>query len=174
METKIYAVIDTNVIVSALFSISGQSNPAAIIRKVVDGTITPIFNEEILAEYKEVLSRDKFPFRKDDIDWIISIFQEYGIAISETKISEETFVDKKDVVFYEVALSKEDSFLVTGNLKHFPKKPFVVSPAEMIQIIHEMQQPKSGLLSEPAARYGTKGIVKPCKSRFIEPIKQAW
>lgn len=26
METKIYAVIDTNVIVSALFSISGQSN----------------------------------------------------------------------------------------------------------------------------------------------------
>ena len=50
METKIYAVIDTNVIVSALFSISGQSNPAAIIRKVVDGTITPIFNEEILAE----------------------------------------------------------------------------------------------------------------------------
>ena len=107
METKIYAVIDTNVIVSALFSISGQSNPAAIIRKVVDGTITPIFNEEILAEYKEVLS-------------------------------------------------KEDSFLVTGNLKHFPKKPFVVSPAEMIQIIHEMQQPKSGLLSEPAAGYGKR------------------
>ena len=64
METKIYAVIDTNVIVSALFSISGQSNPATIIRKVVDGTITPIYNEEILAEYKEVLGRDKFPFRK--------------------------------------------------------------------------------------------------------------
>ena len=74
-------------------------------------------------------------------------------------ISEETFIDKKDLVFYEVALSKEDSFLVTGNLKHFPKKPFVVSPAEMIQIIHEMQQPKSGLLSEPAARYGTRGFI---------------
>ena len=58
METKIYAAIDTNVIVSALFSISGQSNPTAIIRKVVDGTITSIFNEEILAEYKEVLSKE--------------------------------------------------------------------------------------------------------------------
>jgi hypothetical protein len=56
-----------------------------------------------------------------------------------------------------VALSKEGSFLVTGNLKHFPKKPFIVSPAEMIQIIHEMQQPKSGLLSEPAVWYGTRG-----------------
>ena len=53
MGTKIYAVIDTNVIVSALFSISGQSNPAAIIRKVVDGTITPIFNEEILADIRK-------------------------------------------------------------------------------------------------------------------------
>lgn len=100
METKIYAVIDTNVIVSALFSISGQSNPATIIRKVIDGTITPIYNEEILAEYKEVLGRDKFPFRKDDIDWIINIFHEYGLAISKTKISEETFVDKNDIVLY--------------------------------------------------------------------------
>ena len=100
METKIYAVIDTNVIVSALFSIFGQSNPATIIRKVIDGTITPIYNEEILAEYKEVLGRDKFPFRKGDIDWIINIFHEYGLAISKTKISEETFVDKNDIVLY--------------------------------------------------------------------------
>ena len=43
--------------------------------------------------------------------------------------------DPKDVVFYEVALAKESSFLVTGNIKHFPAKSFVVTPAEMIQII---------------------------------------
>ena len=103
------------------------------------------------------MSRDKFPFRKDDIDWIISIFQEYGIAISETKISEETFVDKKDVVFYEVALSKEDSFLVTGNLKHFPKKPFIVTPTEMVAIISEMQEGGTRILSEPVAGYGKIG-----------------
>ena len=154
METKIYAVIDTNVIVSALFSISGQSNPATIIRKVVDGTITPIYNEEILSEYKEVLSRDKFPFRKDDIDWIINIFHEYGLAINKTKISEETFVDKDDVVFYEVALSREDSFLVTGNLKHFPKKPFIVSPAEMVEIINAAIFGNGKILSEPKRMYG--------------------
>ena len=39
------------------------------------------------------------------------------------------------MVFYEVALSKEDAYLVTGNTRHFPKKPFVVTPAEMIAII---------------------------------------
>ena len=62
----------------------------------------------------------------------------------------------KDIVFYEVALSVEDSFLITGNIKHFPKKPFVVTPTEMLQIIHEMKSPTSGLLSEPPARYGKK------------------
>ena len=154
MEIKIYAVIDTNVIVSALFSISGQSNPATVIRKVIDGTITPIYNEDILAEYKEVLNRDKFPFRKEDIDWIINTFQEYGIEISERQISDEYFVDKKDIVFYEVALSKEDSFLVTGNLKHFPKKPFIVSPAEMVEIIEATLSGNRNILSEAGARYG--------------------
>ena len=48
----------------------------------------------------------------------------------------------------------DDSFLVTGNIKHFPKKPFVVTPAEMLQIIQEMKSPRTDLLSEPTARYG--------------------
>ena len=154
MEIKIYAVIDTNVIVSALFAISGQSNPATVIRKVIDGTITPIYNEEILREYEEVLNRNKFPFRKDDIDLIINTVQEYGIEISERQISDENFVDKKDIVFYEVALSKEDSFLVTGNLKHFPKKPFIVSPAEMVEIIEATLPGNKNILSEAGMRYG--------------------
>lgn len=46
----------------------------------------------------------------------------------------ETLPDPKDVVFYEIALSKEGSFLVTGNTKHFPHSPIVVTPAEMLEI----------------------------------------
>ena len=99
------AVIDTNVLVSALFSISGHSNPSIIIRKIIDGDITPLYNEEILAEYEEVLNRDKFPFRKADIDWIISTFIDYGISLGRTAVSDEEFTDKDDIVFYEVALS---------------------------------------------------------------------
>ena len=34
-----------------------------------------------------------------------------------------------------VTLSKDDAYLVTGNIKHFPKKPFVVTPAEMVAIL---------------------------------------
>lgn len=154
MDTKIYAVIDTNVLVSALFSISGHSNPSIIIRKIIDGDITPLYNEEILAEYEEVLNRDKFPFRKADIDWIISTFIDYGILLGRTAVSDEEFTDRDDIVFYEVALSKEDSFLVTGNIKHFPKKPFIVTPAEMLTIINEMAAGPGRILNEPAAPYG--------------------
>ena len=154
MDTKIYAVIDTNVLVSALFSISGHSNPSIIIRKIIDGDITPLYNEEILAEYEEVLNRDKFPFRKADIDWIISTFIDYGISLGRTAVSDEEFTDIDDIVFYEVALSKEDSFLVTGNIKHFPKKPFIVTPAEMLTIINEMAAGPGRVLNDPAAAYG--------------------
>lgn len=46
--------------------------------------------------------------------------------------------DPKDVVFYQVVMEgrkTNESFLVTGNLKYFPKKPFVITPSEMIEII---------------------------------------
>lgn len=48
---------------------------------------------------------------------------------------EEEFPDPKDAVFYEVALSKDDAYLITGNTKHFPRTPIVVTPAEMLEIL---------------------------------------
>lgn len=154
MDAKIYAVIDTNVLVSALFSISGNSSPSIIIRKIIDGVITPLYNEDILSEYEEVLNRAKFPFRKADIEWLISTFLDFGISLGRTAISDEVFIDKDDIVFYEVALSKEDSFLITGNIRHFPKKPFIVTPAEMLTIIDEMEAGSGRILNEPAVWYG--------------------
>ena len=154
MDAKIYAVIDTNVLVSALFSTSGNSSPSIIIRKIIDGVITPLYNEDILSEYEEVLNRAKFPFRKADIEWLISTFLDFGISLGRTAISDEVFIDKDDIVFYEVALSKEDSFLITGNIRHFPKKPFIVTPAEMLTIIDEMEAGHGRILNEPAVWYG--------------------
>lgn len=63
-----------------------------------------------------------------------------GMSLNDTAKTDEDFIDKDDIVFYEVALSKEDSYLVTGNIKHFPKKPFIVTPTEMVAIISKMQE----------------------------------
>jgi len=40
-------------------------------------------------------------------------------------------------VFYEVTLSKDNAYLVTGNKKHFPKTPIVVTPAEMLESLQQ-------------------------------------
>lgn len=53
--------------------------------------------------------------------------------------SEEDFSDIDDKIFFEVTLShlqdEDNTYLVTGNLKHFPIKPFIISPKQMIEII---------------------------------------
>lgn len=152
---KIYAVIDTNVLVSALLSRFKDTSTVQLLQLLILGEITPIYNDEIFEEYQTVLTRSKFGFPDTLIDETLDVIRRYGINSSRSEASEQ-LPDPKDVVFYEVALSVEDSFLVTGNTKHFPRKPFVVTPAEMLRIIHEMKTPKSGLLSEPAARYGRK------------------
>ena len=130
----VYAVIDTNVLVSALLAARTDS-PTVLIRDyILEGSIIPLFNEEILMEYEAVLSRPKFGFPIFLIEDMISAIVQTGISTERLK-TEASFIDQKDVVFYEVALSRDGSYLVTGNIKHFPKSPIVVTPAEMLAII---------------------------------------
>lgn len=88
----------------------------------------------IFAEYEEVLNRTKFRFPASSISAILKKVKNTGMATTAIPTSEH-FPDPKDVVFYEVAMSKEDAYLVTGNKKHFPNKPIVVTPAEMVAIL---------------------------------------
>lgn len=134
MGNEFYAVIDTNVIVSAMLSSNPASNPAKVFQAVLSGRVVPLYNDEILREYQGVLSRSKFPFKQTDILAIIQLFKTLGIDSDRVK-ADKLFPDPKDVVFYEVSLSREDAYLVTGNLKHFPKRPRVLSPAEMVMLL---------------------------------------
>ena len=95
-----------------------------------------MFNEEIISEYEDVLHRAKFGFSEVDVSQYLEALRQAGIH-SQRIASSEYFPDPKDVVFYEVALSKEDAYLVTGNKKHFPNKPIVVTPAEMVEILQK-------------------------------------
>ena len=135
MGSKVFAVIDTNVIVSALISKNPESSPLLVLAHVYSGTITPVFNADILQEYREVLSRKKFHLNPLDIEDALLVIQDYGLNVERTEVKDEVFSDPNDIVFYEVKMSKEETYLVTGNIKHFPKKPFVVTPREMVEII---------------------------------------
>lgn len=130
-----YAVFDTNVLVSALMSKHADSPTVLLLDYVLDGRIVLLYNEDIINEYKDVLHRDKFHFNDEQIDALLDLIRT-GLRLDPTA-SQETFADEDDRVFYEVALSKEEGYVVTGNTKHFPKSPIVVTPAEMMQIIQE-------------------------------------
>ena len=130
----IYAVFDTNVLVSAMITHNANSATVRIVEAIGDGKVVPLYNDEIVAEYDEVLSRNKFGLLRVKVKRLIETLKSKGID-SECVTSGETFPDASDAVFYEVALSKDDAYLVTGNLKHFPVSPIVVTPAEMAEIL---------------------------------------
>lgn len=130
----IYAVIDTNVLVSALLTHNKQSSTIQVMEAMFANKIIPLYNEDIISEYEDVLHRAKFSFSEAAISHYLETMKQAGIH-SQRIASSEHFPDPKDVVFYEVALSKDDAYLVTGNKKHFPHTPIVVTPAEMLDIL---------------------------------------
>ena len=52
-----YAVIDTNVFISALLSKNSDAATVKVLRAILDGRIVPLNHDEILIEYDEVLHR---------------------------------------------------------------------------------------------------------------------
>ena len=130
----IYAVIDTNVLVSAFITKNQDSSTAKVWSAMLNFDIIPMYSEEIIEEYKDVLHRKKFDIPEQLIKDALNHIMVNGVR-GERVLSDDFFPDPKDVVFYEVAISKDDAYLVTGNTKHFPKKPIVVTPAEMLEIL---------------------------------------
>lgn len=133
-----YAVIDTNVFISALLSKKSDAATVRVLEAVLDGKIIPLYHEEILAEYDEVLHREKFRFKEDSIHIVISAIKQYGVEMFPQPTG-EILVDMDDLIFYEVAMEKreEDAYLVTGNQKHYPIRDFIVTPAEMMGILEK-------------------------------------
>ena len=131
-----YAVIDTNVLVSALLSSKEDSATVQVLGKVFQGSIIPVYSNVIAKEYREVLSRKKFGFSGDTIEYLLSAIEKYGLLVDPAP-SGITLPDRKDLPFYEVVLEKRDdgAYLVTGNIRHFPEKPFVVTPRELLDIL---------------------------------------
>ncbi len=139
---SIYAAIDTNVVLSALLSKADDAATVRVMEAVYDRRIIPLLHPEILAEYREVLCRERFHLDGGTVDAVIDELSQLGITFSSVD-TDEAFSDPDDAVFYAVVMEKrkaEDAYLVTGNLRHFPKKPFVLTPAEMMEVLEETEE----------------------------------
>ncbi len=101
---------------------------------MIEGLIRPLYNDDVLREYSEVLRRPKFKLAEKDVDVFIDFIRREGIDSSRMAYDGH-LPDEDDRVFYGVALSDADAYLVTGNLKHFPCVPKVVTAAQMMEIL---------------------------------------
>ena len=133
-----YAVVDTNVIVSAVIAKNPDSPPRQVFRAMLSGDLIPLYQPDILAEYKEVLSRKKFHLKEETIQMVLEAVRQFGVEVMP-KPTGEILIDMDDLVFYEVAMEKndDDAYLVTGNQKHYPVKDFIVTPVEMLEILRK-------------------------------------
>jgi len=124
-------VIDTNILVSALWTPPG--NASNIINLVLTDKITPCFDQHILNEYRVVLSRPRFAFSTEQVNGLLSEITNRGISVIVLPSLIE-LPDESDRKFFDVA-KYCGAYLITGNIKHYPKEPFIVTPARFLSIL---------------------------------------
>ena len=131
-----YAVVDTNVLVSALITHNKTAATSQILDRLMRGEFTTVYSKEVMNEYREVFSRSKFRIDPDSINYVLSTIEKIGIMV-EPSPTGAMLPDMNDLPFYEVVMEKrdDDAYLVTGNMKHFPTEPFIVTPREMLDIL---------------------------------------
>ena len=131
-----YVVLDTNVLVSALLTKDDDSATVFVLKKLLSGRIVALYNSEIIKEYTEVLSRPKFNFKKERIEYLLGYILSFGISVDSSP-SDIVLPDIKDVPFFSIVLEKrnDNAYLVTGNTRHFPRVSFVVTPREFLDIL---------------------------------------
>ena len=95
----IYAVIDTHVLVSALITHNPEAATAKVVRLIFNQGFVPMYDADIIAEYEEVLHRDKFPILPDAADALISYIIENGVEASRADFA-ESMPDEDDRVFF--------------------------------------------------------------------------
>ena len=117
-----------------MWSANPASPPFRTYRAMLTQQFIPLYSDEILAEYEEVLHRRKFGFDTGQTDEIIDIVRKFGERIAPAEPGAIIFPDPDDRVFYCVALAaqNDNAILVTGNARHYPPAPFVVTPAEFV------------------------------------------
>ena len=126
--TKI--VIDTNVLVSALLSPGG--NPAKVLALAMNDQYAVCYDSRSMLEYENVLRRSKFPFDPQDVSGLINTLIQRGTSVV-AEPQEESFADAADKKFYEVAKTG-GAYLITGNSRHFPDDPCILSPTDFLEL----------------------------------------
>ncbi len=110
-------VLDTNVLVSGL--LSPYRAPGEIVRMTSSGILELCHDARILSEYRTVLMRPHFGFEENHVEALLDQIRFKGSATASQPLL-KPLPDRNDEPFLEVAFAAKASYLVTGNLRHYP------------------------------------------------------
>ncbi len=129
----IRVVFDTNILFSAAFKRVGV--PAQVLDLIAPGILTPCLSDTIMAEYLDVLTRPVLRPHAARAREVLDLMATFAVHVSPTE-NLSLCSDPDDDCFLECALAAEAAYLVTGNIRHFPKdyKPVaIVNPRELLK-----------------------------------------
>ena len=124
-------VLDTNVVVSAFINPGGT--PSQIVKMILGRRAELCYNSAILSEYESVMLRPKFSAKinSSTVHRFINLLKSIGISFDPSP-SKIRLQDESDRIFYDTA-RESGSLLISGNIKHYPKKPFILLPADFLK-----------------------------------------
>lgn len=124
-------VLDTNIIVSALKTPDGKAY--MLLEQVLEEKYKVCISSDIMAEYTNVLNRDKLALDKYLVDYLLSWLVINGLWIEPLPSNNDTvpMKDESDRKFFDLAKCLQAK-LVTGNFKHYPVHELVTSLDELI------------------------------------------
>ena len=126
----IKAVLDTNILVSALWTPAG--NESAIINLILSDKIVPCFDQHIINEYRAVLLRPRLAFPVNQVDELLTEITGRGLSVVVLP-GAIAIADESDRKFYDAAKYCK-AYLITGNIRHYPKDPLVTNPARFLEV----------------------------------------
>lgn len=129
-----YLILDTNILVSALWRNLDQGKPALILRQCLNRHYRLVYTAAMLAEYEAVLRRPKFGFGEGLVTQLMESIKNVGLCADPVGrgLAWPLCSDSDDQGFFDTSRDW-DAILVTGNKKHYPASDRVLTPAEFLE-----------------------------------------
>jgi uncharacterized protein len=134
-------VLDTHIIVSGLLNAAGA--PAAILDLAASRRFRCFVSDALLEEYRDVLARPRFRLNQDLAGRFLRSFREVATRVTPRK-KVNIARDRDDDCVIECALEAKADFVVTGNIRDFPRQVHgvrVVSPRDFLFVLGTSPHP---------------------------------
>jgi uncharacterized protein len=128
-------VVDTNIVVSAALKPDGLQRTVLLLAITKPARL--YVSNVILTEYRDVLLRPELQIRKGPRQQLFDLIRKRVHLIDAVRTVQITY-DPEDNMFIECADAARADYLVTGNVRHFPrfwKNTKVVTSREFLSLV---------------------------------------